>query len=55
MRFYTRKRARRSLFDTMTRVMSPYQTLADGDPVSDWFERCLDLHGGLGRSVPAAA
>jgi glutathione S-transferase len=37
------------------RVMSPYQTLADGDPVSDWFERCLDLHGGLGRSVPAAA
>jgi glutathione S-transferase len=37
------------------RVMSPYETLADGDPVSDWFERCLDLHGGLGRSVPAAA
>ena len=21
----------------------------------DWFERCLDLHGGLGRAVPAAA
>jgi glutathione S-transferase len=37
------------------RVMSPYQTLASDDPITDWFERCLDLHGGLGRSVPAAA
>jgi glutathione S-transferase len=37
------------------RVMSPYQTLASDDPIADWFERCLDLHGGLGRSVPAAA
>jgi glutathione S-transferase len=37
------------------RVMSPYQTLASDDPIADWFKRCLDLHGGLGRSVPAAA
>lgn len=37
------------------RVTSPYRYLADGDPVADWFERCLDLHGGLGRKVPAAA
>jgi glutathione S-transferase len=36
------------------RVMSPYQTLAKDDPVSAWFERLLDLHGGLGRSVAAA-
>ena len=37
------------------RVMSPYQTLASDDPIADWFERCLDLHGGLGRSISAAA
>jgi glutathione S-transferase len=36
------------------RVMSPYQTLANDDPVSAWFERCLDLYDGLGRSVAAA-
>jgi glutathione S-transferase len=36
------------------RVMSPFQTLAKDDPVSAWFERLLDLHGGLGRSVAAA-
>lgn len=28
---------------------------AGGDPVTDWFERCLDLHGGIARTVPAAA
>jgi hypothetical protein len=22
------------------------------DPVHAWFERCLDLHGGLGRKQP---
>lgn len=37
------------------RVISPYRFLADDDPVSEWFSRCLDLHGGLGRRVPAAA
>ena len=37
------------------RVMSPYQVVADGDPVQEWFDRCLDLHGSLGRRVPAAA
>jgi hypothetical protein len=26
-----------------------------GDAVTDWFERCLDLHGGLGRAVQAAS
>ena len=36
------------------RVTSPFQTLAKGDPIADWFERCLDLHGGLGRLVEAA-
>lgn len=36
------------------RVMSPFQVLAADDPVSAWFERCLDLHGGLGRMVAAA-
>lgn len=36
------------------RVMSPYRMLADGDPVGEWFARCLDLHGGVGRSVAAA-
>lgn len=37
------------------RVISPYPVLAADDPVAAWFERCLDLHGGLGRSVSAAA
>jgi glutathione S-transferase len=37
------------------RVISPYQVLEAGDPVSAWFERCLDLHEGLGRRTPAAA
>ncbi len=37
------------------RVMSPYRMLADDDPVQEWFGRCLDLHGGLGRKVAAAA
>lgn len=36
------------------RVMSPFQVLAGDDPVTAWFERLLDLHGGLGRSVAAA-
>jgi hypothetical protein len=37
------------------RVASPYRFLAADDPVSEWFGRCLDLHGELGRKVPAAA
>ncbi|RVL70752.1 glutathione S-transferase family protein [Sinorhizobium meliloti] len=36
------------------RIVSPHRLLAAGDVVTDWFERCLDLHGGLGRSVTAA-
>ncbi|NGN40772.1 glutathione S-transferase family protein [Mesorhizobium sp. CGMCC 1.15528] len=37
------------------RVTSPFQYLAADDPVSGWFERCLDLHDGIGRTVDAAA
>lgn len=37
------------------RVVSAEQLLQPDDPVADWFERCLDLHGGAGRSVAAAA
>jgi glutathione S-transferase len=36
------------------RIVSPVQLLEDGDPVKDWFERCLDLHDGAGRTVTAA-
>ena len=36
------------------RIVSPQSLLQPGDPVTDWFERCLDLHGGLGRTVTAA-
>ena len=36
------------------RVMSPFRLLADDDPIAGWFERLLDLHDGLGRSVAAA-
>lgn len=37
------------------RVGSTYPFLDDGDPVAEWVERCLDLHGGFARNVPAAA
>ncbi len=37
------------------RVISPFRVLEDDDPVAHWFERCLALHEGLGRQVPAAA
>jgi len=37
------------------RVVSPMQYLAANDPVAAWFERCLDLHGGLARKVASAA
>ncbi|MFB2551147.1 glutathione S-transferase family protein [Ensifer soli] len=36
------------------RITSPLKLLAGDDPVSAWFERCLDLYQGLGRSVTAA-
>ncbi|MBN9218742.1 MAG: glutathione S-transferase family protein [Mesorhizobium sp.] len=36
------------------RVASPYPLLEDSDVVAQWFARCLDLHGGLGRRVAAA-
>jgi glutathione S-transferase len=37
------------------RVMSPYEFLAADDPVREWFGRCLDLHGGMGRAIAPAA
>ena len=37
------------------RIVSPWQALPASDAVTDWFERCLDLHGGEGRKVSAAA
>ena len=37
------------------RIVSPLQVLPQADAVTDWFERCLDLHGGEGRKVSAAA
>jgi glutathione S-transferase len=37
------------------RIASPYRLLDDSDVVAQWFERCLDLHDGLGRKVAAAA
>jgi len=37
------------------RVSSALKLLADDDPVAAWFERCLDLHGGVGRAAPAKA
>lgn len=33
------------------RTVSPFRLLMDDDPVKVWFERCLDLHGGLGRAA----
>jgi glutathione S-transferase len=34
------------------RVTSPFELLDKEDPVLAWFSRCLDLHDGLGRSMP---
>jgi glutathione S-transferase len=34
------------------RVTSPFELLEPDDPVLAWFSRCLDLHQGLGRSMP---
>jgi len=35
------------------RTSSPFKLLRDDDTVSAWFERCLDLHDGLGRNARA--
>lgn len=37
------------------RTTTRFDFFAPGDPVADWFGRCLDLFDGLGRSVQAAA
>ena len=36
------------------RITSPYRLLDESDLIAQWFERCLDLHDGLGRTVEAA-
>lgn len=36
------------------RVVGDVELLEETDAVHRWFERCLDLHGGLGRREPAA-
>ena len=33
------------------RMVSTFALLAPDDPVAAWFERCLDLHDGLGRKA----
>jgi glutathione S-transferase len=35
------------------RCTSPFQLLADGDPLRIWIDRMLDAYGGLARNVPA--
>ena len=37
------------------RCISTFGFFEADDPIRDWFERCLDLHGGIGRSLPAVA
>jgi glutathione S-transferase len=36
------------------RITSTSDVFAGDDPVGQWFERCLDLHEGVGRSVTPA-
>ncbi len=45
------------LFGTLQwpRVASTFQLLEADDPVTEWFNRCLDLHNHLGRNAKAAA
>ena len=35
------------------RAICAVPILAEDDPVAQWFERSLDLHGGIGRAMPA--
>jgi glutathione S-transferase len=37
------------------RVVTPFQFLEDDDVITDWFERCLQLHNRAGLAVAAAA
>jgi glutathione S-transferase len=37
------------------RVTSPAKLVADDDPVAAWFNRCLDLYGGVGRKATGVA
>lgn len=37
------------------RIATTFQSIEADDPIAGWFGRCLDLHAGLGRRVPAAA
>jgi glutathione S-transferase len=37
------------------RIVSPAQVLAPDDAVAGWFERMLDLYGGVARQQPVAA
>lgn len=37
------------------RIATPFKVLDETDPISGWFERCLDLHDGRGRKTPSAA
>jgi hypothetical protein len=37
------------------RVMSPLEILCPDDVVAHWFQRCLDLHFGMGREMPSAS
>ena len=41
------------LFGTLqwANIASPFKLLEDTDPINDWFERCLDLHGAIGRAA----
>lgn len=45
-----------TLFGTLqwARCTSRFAVVATDDPIHAWFERLLDLHGGLGRNEPAA-
>jgi glutathione S-transferase len=36
------------------RVMSPHELLAPEDPLCQWRERMLELHGGFARNMPTA-
>ena len=45
-----------ALFGTLqwARCTSAFALVAADDPIHAWFERCLGLHGGIGRGEPAA-
>ena len=41
------------LFGTLqwANISSSFKLLKEEDPINEWYDRCLDLHGAIGRAA----